>query len=93
MSTKKPAVAVVSHSDQQKPLSLLRPPLVRSSLLGIQCSKSLEKVYHMTQISSSVTKYDFEAGVEKAPIEVKQHGYLFDMASENRDLDDSGFSL
>ena len=39
MSTKQPAFAVDSHSNQRIPLLLLRPPLVRSSPLGVPCCK------------------------------------------------------
>ena len=38
MSTKQPAVAVVPRLNQQSPLSLLRPLLVRSGPLGVPCS-------------------------------------------------------
>ena len=42
MSTKQPAVAVVSPSIQRSPL--LRPQLVRSCPSGVPCSKSFEQV-------------------------------------------------
>ena len=44
MSTKQPAVAMVSLSNQQCPLSLLLPPLVKSGPSGIPFSKSSEQV-------------------------------------------------
>ena len=51
MSTKQAAIAVVSRSNQQSPLSLLRPPLVKSSPSGIPCSKSFEpEAFHFRRI-------------------------------------------
>ena len=51
MSTKQPAVAVVSRLNQQSPLSLLDPPFVKCGPLGVSCSKSFEpEAFHFRRI-------------------------------------------
>ena len=42
MSTKQPAVVVVSYSNRRSPLSLLRQPLARSIPLGVPFCKSFD---------------------------------------------------
>ena len=50
MSTKQPAVAVVLHSNQRNPLSLLHPPLVRSGPSG--------RAFHVVNLLNKCSEHE-----------------------------------